>query len=82
MTREEKAAEMNRRKEERRQVSGAGYYKPRPASTVDNTVPAYRTTEGTKSFQWENMKHVSYGHGSFIRIAAWILPQPNSDTIF
>ena len=57
MTKEEKAAEMNRRKEERKQVSGAAFAES--IITVDNTVTAYCSVKGTKSFRWEGMKHVS-----------------------
>ena len=55
MTKEEKAAEMNRRKEERKQVSGAEFTKS--ISLADNTIAAYCSTEGTKSFRWEGMKY-------------------------
>jgi hypothetical protein len=56
MTKEEKAAEMNRRKEERKQVSRAELFESVPAA--DNTVTAYRSAKGTKSFRWEGMRHI------------------------
>jgi hypothetical protein len=61
VTKEEKAAEMNRRKEERKQVSGAEFI-PSP-SVADNTITAYRSAEGTKSFQWEGVKPASRAWG-------------------
>lgn len=61
MTKEEKAAEMNRRKEERKQVSGAEFSPFIPMA--DNTVTAYCSAEGTKSFRWEGVRHVSVVHG-------------------
>ena len=54
MTKEEKAAEMNRRKEERKQVSGSEFTGSAPMA--DNTVAAYCSVKGTKSFQWKDMK--------------------------
>lgn len=57
MTKEEKTAEMNRRKEERKQVSGDQFTKS--VLPTDNTITAYRSTQGTESFRWETMKQIS-----------------------
>jgi len=61
MSKEEKAAEMNRRKEERKQVSGAEFTEPVPGA--DNTVTAHCPVEGAKSFRWEGVKHASCMEG-------------------
>lgn len=57
MTKEEKTAEMNRRKEERKQVSGVKLAKS--ALPTDNVITAHRSTQGTESFRWETMKQIS-----------------------
>ena len=69
MTKEEKAAEMNRRKEERKQVSGTKATKP--ALPTDNMITAYRSAQGTESFWWETMKQISRSAcgGSFSRVS-------------
>lgn len=61
MSKEEKAAEMNRRKEERKQVSEAEFTEPIPGA--DSTVTAHCPVEGAKSFRWEGVKHVSRMEG-------------------
>lgn len=70
MTKEEKAAEMNRRKEERKQVSGARAAKS--AIPTDKTITAHRSAQGPKSFWWETMKQISRSMcgGSFSQVSS------------
>lgn len=66
MSKEEKAAEMNRRKEERKQVSRAEFIELVPEA--DDTVTAHCPVEGAKSFRWEGVKHVSCVEGRLPRM--------------
>ena len=70
MSKEEKAAEMNRRKEERKQVSGADLISSLP--TANNAFTAYCSAEGPKSFGWEAVKRVSRSEGPFALAGAQI----------